>query len=105
MNIRKIRYEFLTNMSHNWTVEEMAKKLNCSTTYFTEQYKKCFGKTPKQDVIEQRIIRSKILLANNTLAVDSVAAQVGFNTTQHFIYTFKKYTGITPKQFAKRIIT
>ena len=37
------------------------------------------------------------------LSVTDIAINCGFNDVSYFIKTFKKYKGITPKQYIKKI--
>ncbi len=45
-----------------------------------------------------RIEKSKALL-NSTISISNVALEVGFFDQSHFTLNFKKYVGVTPKQY------
>ena len=42
-------------------------------------------------------------LLSTDLSVTDIAINCGFNDVSYFIKTFKKYKGITPKQYIKKI--
>ncbi len=55
--------------------------------------------TPYNYLIEYRIKRSIELLNTTGLSVTDIAVNVGFNHVNHFIQSFKKSQGMTPKEF------
>jgi len=93
------------NLSHQWTVEEMAALVGLGTTTFTEKVKSYSGFTPLNYLITIRISEAIRLLKQNHLSVTDIALDVGFYSSQHFSTTFKKLTGSTPSEFRKKNIS
>jgi AraC-like DNA-binding protein len=93
------------NLSHNWTVEEMAAMVGLGITAFTEKVKSYSGFPPLNYLITIRISEAIKLLKQNTLSVTDIALDTGFYSSQHFATTFKKLTGYTPSDFRKKNIT
>jgi AraC-like DNA-binding protein len=93
------------NLSHQWTVEEMAALVGLGTTTFTEKVKSYSGFTPLNYLITIRISEAIKLLKQNHLSVTNIALDVGFYSSQHFSTTFKKLTGFTPSDFRKKNIS
>jgi AraC-like DNA-binding protein len=93
------------NLSHNWTVEEMAAMVGLGTTTFTEKVKGYSGFSPLNYLITIRISEAIKLLKRNDLSVTDIALDMGFYSSQHFSTTFKKLTGYTPSDFRKKNIT
>ena len=93
------------NLSHQWTVEEMAALVGLGTTTFTEKVKSYSGFTPLNYLITIRISEAIRLLKQNHLSVTDIALDVGFYSSQHFSITFKKLTGSTPSEFRKKNIS
>jgi AraC-like DNA-binding protein len=89
------------NLSHNWTVEEMAAMVGLGTTTFTEKVKSYSGFSPLNYLITIRISEAIKLLKKNELSVTDIALDTGFYSSQHFATTFKKLTGYTPSDFRK----
>ncbi len=55
-----------------------------------------YGKTIRSFIIELRMEKAKSLLGNHT--VSEMAGILGYKSVPHFINTFKKCYGYTPKQ-------
>lgn len=83
------------------TVEEAAHELRMSKSLFQHNYKKKFGVTFIQDLINSRTAYAKMLLTTTNLSIDAVAAQCGYKTYVHFAKQFREQTGCTPSEYRK----
>jgi AraC-like DNA-binding protein len=72
-----------------------------SKFHFIRLFKKCYGRTPHQYLIEKRIQHAKKLLQSNC-SVSETCYQVGFDSTTSFAAVFKKYVGYSPSAFQKK---
>ena len=93
------------NLSHQWSVEEMAATVGMGTTLFNVRVKTYTGFTPSNYLINLRIAESIKLLRKPELNLTDIALDTGFYSSQHFSTTFKKLTGYTPSKFRKKGIT
>lgn len=93
------------DLSHQWTVEEMAAVIGIGTTLFNEKVKNYSGFSPINYLINIRISESIKLLRNQDVSVTDVALDMGFYSSQHFSTTFKKLTGYTPSDLRKKNIS
>ena len=84
------------NISHPWTVEEMAVIMGLGTTAFTVKVKSYSGFSPLNYLINLRIAETIRLLKNTKTSLTDIALDTGFYSSQHFSSTFKKLTGYTP---------
>ncbi|WP_343691088.1 AraC family transcriptional regulator [Chitinophaga sp.] len=89
------------DLSHQWTVEEMAGLVGMGTTMFTEKVKSFSGFSPINYLINIRISEAIKLLKRDDISVTDIALDVGFYSSQHFSTTFKKLTGYRPSEFRK----
>ncbi|MEO6548673.1 MAG: AraC family transcriptional regulator [Ferruginibacter sp.] len=89
------------DISHQWTVDEMASLVGLGNTLFNDKVKSYTGFTPLNYLINIRISEAMRLLKKNHLSVTNIALDTGFNSSQHFSTTFKKLTGLTPGDFRK----
>ncbi len=89
------------NLSHQWTVEEMAALVGMGTTLFTEKVKSYSGFSPINYLINIRISEAIKLLKRPEISVTDIALDTGFYSSQHFSTTFKKLTGYRPSEFRK----
>jgi AraC-like DNA-binding protein len=89
------------NLSHQWTVEEMAAVVGMGTTLFNEKVKSYSGFSPINYLINIRISEAIRLLKKKDISLTDIALDTGFYSSQHFSTTFKKLTGYTPSEFRK----
>ncbi|MBD0293935.1 MAG: AraC family transcriptional regulator [Flavisolibacter sp.] len=100
----KLEQTLREDLSHQWTVEEMAALVGLGTTAFSEKVKSYTGFSPLNYLINIRISEAIILLKRPDVHVTDIALDVGFYSSQHFATTFKKLTGYTPSEFRKKNI-
>jgi len=100
----KLEQSLRENLSHQWTVEEMAALVGLGTTAFSEKVKNYTGFSPLNYLINIRISEAIKLLKRQDVHVTDIALDVGFYSSQHFATTFKKLTGYTPSDFRKKNI-
>jgi len=101
----KLENTLRQNLSHQWTVEEMAGLVGLGTTSFAEKVKNFTGFPPLNYLITIRISEAIKLLKNQDMNVTEIALDTGFYSSQHFSTTFKKLTGYTPSEFKKRNVS
>ncbi len=82
-------------------ISDLAAAHFISTDYLGKIFKEMTGYTPKQYLMEYRLLHSRQLLLQTGLSVSTAAYRCGFKDVNNFIRTFKKRYGITPKQFQK----
>ena len=100
----KLEQSLRENLSHQWTLEEMAALVGLGTTAFSEKVKNYTGFSPLNYLINIRITEAIKLLKRPDVHVTDIALDVGFYSSQHFATTFKKLTGNTPSDFRKKNI-
>ncbi|MBX3240919.1 MAG: helix-turn-helix transcriptional regulator [Chitinophagaceae bacterium] len=97
----KLEQTLRDNLSHQWTVDEMAVLMALGATAFSERVKNFTGFSPLNYLINIRISEAIKLLKQSDRSVTDIALEVGFYSSQHFATTFKKLTGYTPSEFRK----
>jgi AraC-like DNA-binding protein len=100
----KLEEALRKDLSHHWTVEEMAALVGLGTTAFSDKVKSFTGFSPMNYLINIRISEAIRLLKKPAVQVTDIALDTGFYSSQHFATTFKKLTGYTPSQFRKNNI-
>ena len=67
---------------------------------FARQFKAATGLAPHQYVISGRVARGQHLLrTGGELGLAEVAFRSGFANQSHFCLHFKRFVGVTPRQF------
>lgn len=86
----------------NCTIERCAIKMDMSVR--TLQAKLNEMELSFSDILEeQRIVQAKNYLGQNHYSLDDVAANLGYSEQSSFGRAFKRWTGLTPKQFRQRV--
>jgi len=79
------------------TLDFLAQLVDLNPNYLVNVFTHHVGVSPYHYWITRRIDSAKILLAAGQSAGD-VAHQLGFYDQSHFLRTFKRFTGVTPRQ-------
>lgn len=88
-----------SNFSNELTLDMVAEHVKLSKCYFSGLFKKEVG-VPFCNYLNQvRVEKSKFLLLHTDESLIDIAIQLGFNSQSYFSTQFKKYTGVTPKQY------
>lgn len=91
------------NFERDISLGDIAKFVFLSPSYFTRAFKEETGLSPISFLLKTRIERAKELLADTGLKISDIALNVGFSNQQRFNEMFKKYTGMTPLQYRKKV--
>ena len=81
------------------SVSYCSDKMNLSASYLSDLLKKETGKSTIEHIHFKLIDRAKHLLLNSEDSIRMVAFDLGFEYPQHFNKLFKKYSGMSPKEF------
>lgn len=91
--------EFLEmHYMENITLDDLCKLTGLSKYYLLRSFTKQKGISPYSYLETIRIDKAKKLLEQGILPID-VALQTGFTDQSHFSNFFKKFIGLTPKQY------
>ncbi|MBQ7095121.1 MAG: AraC family transcriptional regulator [Clostridia bacterium] len=88
---------------HGITVSEIADRLNLDRSYFSNYFKKETGRSPQQYLIDLRMERAAFLLRKERLRPTVVAASTGFSDLFTFSKAFKKYFGVSPREYQNKV--
>ena len=79
--------------------EEVAEQIGISYSYLRKIVKEETGKSPNDYINKIRIEEVKRMLLETELSLNEIAVAVGYHNVQSVIRYFRKYEGITPKEF------
>ncbi|WP_442591453.1 helix-turn-helix domain-containing protein [Pedobacter sp. AW31-3R] len=82
-------------------VQFFADKLFISTNYLNRMTKEYLGATSKSFILNRVILEAKNLLNYTSLSIAEISNQLKFETPNYFYRLFRKYVGMTPKQYRK----
>lgn len=95
----KFEHLITINNDNFLSVREYASQMNISAVYLSECVKKATGKTAQSIIIDHRILFAQSLLQQTEKPISEIALEMGFLDLSNFTKFFKRYTGLTPKQF------
>lgn len=81
------------------SLAEAARQAFVSDTYFRKLFKREFGISPKEYVIEKRIKYAASLIITGDCSLKEVATFAGYNDYKHFSVEFKRVTGKSPSEY------
>lgn len=80
------------------TVEKLADLSGLSLSTFYRQFKKEFGQSPHQWLMNRRLQEAYELLKNTNRTVSDISYETGFKDLAHFSRRFKQKFGLPPSQ-------
>ncbi len=84
------------------TLEDVAGQVYLSAKYFSRIFKEKTGKSFNQYRLDAKVEKAKKLMETSGLTINQIAYQIGYESPESFIKTFKKLTGKTPAAYRKR---
>jgi AraC-like DNA-binding protein len=102
MRLREARAFIQREFRRNPTVREVARSAHLSTYHFHRVFRRYFGTTPKQMILELQIAEVKRLALQDVPFAEAARA-VGFAHQAHMIGRFKKIVGTTPGRWLRTI--
>lgn len=94
-----LREDIYYNPQIQRTVDSMAEQLSMSRSSFQHNYKKVFGTSVTNDIIESRLSKVKFYLKTTPMRLEEIAYQTGYNSQLHLIRQFKQRYGMTPSEY------
>lgn len=79
-------------------VRQLAEMCHMSYSNFARLFRENYGRSCKEYIKYIRLNKAQDLLLNSDYDLDYIAQKTGFFDCSHFIRTYKKWRGITPKQ-------
>lgn len=102
--IRKIMDEIKEHYTENITLTGLAEKYSISVSYLSELLKEYLQLSFSEYISSKRIQKAKELLADDSLSIEQIAEQTGYNDYFYFTKVFKKNTGISPSKYRKNLL-
>jgi AraC family transcriptional regulator len=96
----RIAKEYLEqNLSNGVSLEGLVRLTSLSRSRLTRGFKASTGFTPYAWALQFRIRKAKELLVRDNQPISEIALNVGFANQSHFTKTFRRVTGIAPREW------
>lgn len=98
-HMKRVLDHIRKNYSHEISLAELASLSHMSPNYFCRYFKRMTGQTPIEYLITYRLEAACYALRNTDLTVTDLAFACGFNDVSHFVKSFRRAYGMTPKAY------
>lgn len=99
---RGLRRVLFSYVYKKFSLDEMAERLSISKSNVIRLYKKTYGMTPNNDLINLKIEAAKRLLEETTLPIKEIADKLCIYDEHYFSTLFLARTGLRPGEHRKR---
>ena len=79
-------------------IQNLATMCHMSYSHFAKLFREHYGRSCKEYITYIRLVKAQDLLLHTDYDINYIALETGFFDCSHFIRTYKKWKGITPKQ-------
>lgn len=87
---------------HLLKVEQLARHFLLSPTYLSEFFRKKVNMPLREYIIKAKLKLVEIRLLNSNYTLTEIASELSFTDVSHLSKTFKRYTGMSIRDFKKR---
>lgn len=86
-------------LSENLRAADIAEQCGLSYSCFAKKFREQYGMSCKQYIERMRLYKAEEFLVFTDFDLNYISQETGFSDCSHLIKSFKKYKGVTPKQF------
>lgn len=92
------------NYHHQLRISEIAEKFHYTRNHLFALFKKEYGMSPQDYLLNYRLEKAKLLLSNqrHKLIIKEISDAVGFEDPLYFSRLFRKRVGMSPTEYKKR---
>lgn len=87
------------NLSKQLSISNISEQIGFSQAHISRTFKKELALSPTEFISMLKIIEASKLLSNTNLNIKEICEQCGFASNTYFQSLFKKFAGITPKEY------
>lgn len=92
-----------THLQQEITIDQLSNMCCMSKPNFFRCFKREFGISPVDYIIQERINAAKTLLQDTNTTISQACYAVGINNLSYFFKLFKRLEGITPNEYRRRL--
>lgn len=100
--VEKVERYIRTHLSEDLSVRSLADMVYIGADHLTRTFKKRYGKTVTDYILEQRMALAGELLKDPSMTVTMVSDAVGYGNYSYFTEQFKRAYGKTPREYRKQ---
>ena len=100
--VERIAIYIAQNYSNPLKVSDIGKAVGLHPDYANSIFKKAFGRTLSEYIMEERISHAQRKLVATDTSITQIAFECGFNSISRFNAAFQKMNRCTPRNFRKK---
>jgi two-component system response regulator YesN len=97
--VKKAKDMICSNLDKNLSCTEIADLVYLNSEYLSRLFKREYGLSLKDYIINEKIKSAKHLLITTNLSVGIIASKVGYSNFSHFTQLFRKVEGFSPIEY------
>lgn len=101
--VREAKKILLADLKESIPIKELARRVGLNESHLKSGFKEIYGKPIYQYYKRFKNEYAKKELERKEVSVSLLASDLGYSNVSHFIESFKKQFGITPKQYQMRM--
>ncbi|WP_449600213.1 AraC family transcriptional regulator [Paenibacillus sp. Marseille-Q9583] len=87
------------NVENNITLDDIASNCNITTRYLSKIFKQYVNISVNDYLCITKIDKAMNYICNTELSITEISSKLQFSSAQYFSTVFKKYSGVTPKEY------
>jgi len=103
LKIRRAKDIVISRMAEPPSLQELADEIGLSLKKLKEGFKQIYGDSVYSFLFDYKMEYARKLLDSGEYNVNEVGLKVGYSTASHFIASFRKKFGTTPKKYIMSI--
>ena len=98
---RRLSEYIESHLDEDLSLERLAAVAGISVPHLTPLFRRTFGQTAHRYVMERRVERARILLAQDRLGITEVALECGFAHASHLARWMRRIAGVRPSEISR----
>ena len=86
----------------DWNLSQIASHFSFTKEHFIRVFRKTYGITPHQYILQSRIRIAMIMLISTSDSISQISEKLHFSDPHHFSDAFQKHVGLRPSQYRKK---
>ncbi len=91
------------NFKEELSLDILAASAYMSRAHFCRQFKKVIGFSPVEYIHNMRLCKADAFLENTDMPIAEIAERVGFSSGNYFGDLFRRYRGMSPRDWRERM--
>lgn len=92
------------DIARRWSLQELASEAGMSRSAFASHFKDKVGITPIEYLTRLRMLRAIDRLEHSQDNVSAIALDLGYESESAFSTAFKRFHGVSPRQFGRQAV-